>query len=62
MSWKKKGNNIRFQKQHIYNVSEKSVHIRQTKSLEPALKQPVADSQNIYNSQMNKMLRQKNII
>lgn len=62
VSFRKMGNNIRFSKQHIYNVSEKSVHIRQTKSLEPAIKKPVQDAQNIYNSQMNKLLRQKDII
>jgi hypothetical protein len=62
VSFRKIGNKIRFSKRHIYNVSEKTVHIRQTKSLEPAYKQPVQNAQNIYNSQMNKLLRQENII
>lgn len=61
-SFTKSGKKIKFRKKHIYNVSEKSAPIKQTKSLEPAIKQPVQDSQNIYNSQMKKLLRQKNII
>jgi len=61
-SFSKRGNNIRFRKKHLYNVSQKTAHIKRTESLKPALKQPVADAQNIYNSQMRKLLKQRNII
>ena len=61
-SFAKSGKRIKFRKKHIYNVSQRSTHIKQTKSLEPAIQQPIRDSQNIYNSQMIKLLRQKNII
>jgi hypothetical protein len=61
-SFSKNRNKIRFRKKHLYNVSEKSTYIKQTKLLEPAIKKPVEDGQSIYNSQMNKLLRQKDII
>ena len=51
-----------FSKQHIYNVSQKAARIKPVAMLGPATKKPIADAQGIFNSQIKKMLRQKNII
>ena len=61
-SFAKSKNKIRFRKKHIYNISQKTVFIKQKKSLEPSIDKPVKDAQNIYNGQMKKLLRQKDII
>lgn len=61
-SFVKQKNKIKYKKHHIYNVSQKTAYIKQTKMLEPAIEQPIKDAQNIYNSQMNKLLRSKKII
>jgi len=53
---------MRFSKRHIYNVSQRSARIRQRPMLIPATKQPIRDAQNIFNHQIEKMLRQKKII
>lgn len=61
-SFKKSGNKIKYRKKHLYNVSERTAYIRRMPMLEPAIEQPVRDAQNIYNSQMRKLLRSKEII
>ncbi|WP_432631602.1 hypothetical protein [Brachyspira sp.] len=58
----KAGNKASFTKKHIYNVSQKTAHIDENKWLEPAIQKPVADFQNIFNSNINKMLRSKHTI
>lgn len=61
-SFHKSGGKIKYKKRHLYNVSQKTAYIKQTKMLAPAIEQPVRDAQNIYNSQMRKLLRGKEII
>lgn len=61
-SFRKNKTRIKYKKRHLYNVSEPSVYIRQRKMLQPAVIQPAKDAQNIYNSQMNKLLRSGEII
>lgn len=61
-SFKKSGDSVSFDKKHIYNVSEKTAKIKQNKWLEPAIQKPVSDFQNIFNSNIKKMLRSKHII
>lgn len=56
-SFRKTKQGIRFKKTHLYNLSQKSVFIPQTKMLLPATEKPIQDSQRIYNSQMNKLLK-----
>jgi hypothetical protein len=53
---------VRFQKRHIYNVSQRSARIKPRAMLLPATKKPIHDAQNIFNGQIKKMLRQKKII
>lgn len=53
----KSGNKASFTKKHIYNVSQKTAKIKQNKWLEPAIQKPIADFQNIFNSNINKLLR-----
>lgn len=62
VSFRKNKTRIKYKKRHLYNVSEPSVYIKQTKMLQPAVIQPAKDVQNIYNSQMNKLLRSNEII
>lgn len=61
-SFTKSGDKVSFTKKHIYNVSQKTARIKESKWLEPALQKPVADFQNIFNSNIKKMLRSKHII
>ena len=61
-SFTKNKTRIKYKKRHIYNVSERSAHIKQRKMLSPAIEQPIRDAQNIYNSQMKKLLRSTEII
>lgn len=61
-SFRKSKTKIKFKKHHLYNVSQRTAYIKQTQMLAPAIEQPVRDSQNIYNSQMRKLLRSRKII
>lgn len=61
-SFNKINGRIKFQKRHIYNVSQRSARIKPRAMLWPATKKPVQDAQNIFNSQIKKMLRMKKII
>jgi|WetSurMetagenome_2_1015567.scaffolds.fasta_scaffold525034_2 hypothetical protein len=61
-SFNKSKNKIKFKMNHIYNLSQKSATINSNPMLLPATEQPVKDAQNIYNSQMDKLLRSKEII
>lgn len=61
-SFNKINKRIRFKKIHIYNVSQTSAKINSVPMLWPATKKPIRDSQNIFNSQIKKMLKQKKII
>lgn len=61
-SFTKSGDKVSFTKKHIYNVSQKTAKIRENKWLEPAIQKPIADFQNIFNSNIKKMLRSKHII
>lgn len=61
-SFKKSRNRVKFKMNHLYNLSQKSAKISHKPMLENATIKPVKDAQNIYNSQMNKLLRSKEII
>jgi len=61
-SFSKSKNSVHFVKNLIYNTKQSQVKIHPRKWFEPALQQPVKDAQNIYNSQIGKLLRQKEII
>lgn len=61
-SFHKTRSKIKFKKRHLYNVSQRSAYIKQRKMLLLAIEQPIRDAQNIYNSQMKKLLRSKEII
>jgi hypothetical protein len=54
-SFSKSNNKITFKKSHIYNF-QKSAKVKSAAWLEPATRKPIADSQNIYNSQVKKLL------
>lgn len=61
-SFSKSNGRVNFRKQHIYNISQKNARIKANPWMKPAIYQPARDSQNIYNSQIKKLLRQKEII
>jgi hypothetical protein len=61
-SFNKINGRVRFKKRHLYNVSERKANIKPTAMLMPATRQPVRDAQNIFNSNVRKLLRQKKII
>jgi len=61
-SFRKINKKVKYKKRHLYNVSEKSVYIKRLPMLAPAIIQPAKDAQNIYNSQMKKLLKSKEII
>jgi hypothetical protein len=61
-SFNRINNRIRFNKRHIYNVSQRNARIKPNPMLLPATRKPIRDAQNIFNSQMKKLLRQKQII
>lgn len=61
-SFTKSKNRIHFKKQHIYNLSQRHARIKKNEWMKPAIQQPIRDGQNIYNSQIKKLLRQKEII
>lgn len=48
-----------FKLEMIYNTKEKSVPIKETPWLMPSTRQPIRDSQSIYDSQVRKLLRGK---
>jgi hypothetical protein len=60
--FRKSKNNVYFKKQHVYNLSQRNARIKARPWLGPSTRKPVQDSQNIYNSQIKKLLRQKDII
>ena len=51
-SFRKTKSRIKYKKHLLYNVSQRTAYIKQTRMLAPAIEQPVRDAQNIYNSQM----------
>lgn len=59
---KSKGGQVRFKKKHFYNVSERTTKVKRNPWLYRSSQQPAKDGQSIYNSQVKKLLRQKNII
>lgn len=61
-SFTKSGDSVSFTKKHIYNISQKTAKIKENKWLEPAIQKPVSDFQNIFNSNIKKMLRSKHTI
>jgi len=61
-SFKKNKNRVQYKKNQLYNLSQRTTNIKSRKMLLPAIEKPVHDSQNIYNSQMKKLLRSKEII
>jgi len=61
-SFKKNKSRVQFKKKHLYNLSQRTANIKSRKMLLPAIEKPVHDSQNIYNSQMKKLLRSKEIM
>jgi hypothetical protein len=61
-SFKKNKSRIQFKKKHLYNLSQRTAKIKSRKMLLPAIEKPVHDSQNIYNSQMKKLLKSTEII
>jgi len=62
VSFKKNKRKIKYKKNHLYNLSQRTANIKSRKMLLPAIEKPVKDSQNIYNSQMKKLLRSKDIM
>jgi hypothetical protein len=61
-TFNKSKNRISFQKKHLYNMTQKNARIKSNPWMYPAIQKPVQDAQNIYNSQIRKLLRQKQII
>ena len=61
-SFNKSGNTIKYTKTHLYNVSETRTRVIGQPMLKPAALKAGRDGQNIYNSQVRKLLRQKKII
>jgi hypothetical protein len=61
-SFSRANGKVQFRKQHIYNISQKNARIKANPWMKPAIYQPARDSQNIYNSNIKKMLREKEII
>ena len=57
ISFKKSRNHIHFRKKHIYNIQHKNPKIKATNWMEKSVERPISDAQNIYNSQINKLLR-----
>ena len=61
-SFTKSNNRIKFRKKHIYNLTESRTRVTGQPMLKPAALKAGRDGQNIYNSQVRKLLRQKKII
>lgn len=61
-SFRKNKSRVQFKKKHLYNLSQRTANIKSRKMLLPAIEKPVHDSQNIYNSQMKKLLKSTEII
>jgi hypothetical protein len=61
-SFTKNKNKIQFKKTHLYYTGKQSARIKREPHFEPALKQPIKDAQNIFNSQCRKLLKQKYIV
>lgn len=53
----KAGGSPRFRLKHLYNMSKSQTRVRKTPMLIPATKQPIRDSQRIYNSQARKLMK-----
>lgn len=60
--FRKSRNNVYFRKQYLYTITTKHPKIKPNPWMKPSIKQPIQDGQNIYNSQIRKLLRQKEII
>lgn len=60
-SFTKSKNRIHFKKKHIYNLSQRHARIKRKAWMKPAIEKPIKDAQNIYNSQIKKLLK-KDII
>ena len=58
----KAGDKTYFTKEHIYNLSQKEARIEKREWLKPAIEKPIKDFQNIFNSNINKLLKSKHII
>lgn len=61
-SFRKSGNKVFFEKEHLYNLSQKNAVVKGKKWMAPSIQKPIQDRQNIYNSQIRKLLRRKEII
>lgn len=61
-SFTKSKNRVKFRKKHLYNVSQSRTRVQGQPMLLPAALKAGRDGQNIYNSQIRKLLRQKKII
>ena len=61
-SFNKSRRSISFKKKHIYNISQRHAKIKSNKWMWPAIQKPIQDSQNIYNWQISRLLRQEEII
>ena len=61
-SFTKSKDRVKFRKKHIYNLSETRTRVTGQPMLKPAALKAGRDGQNIYNSQVRKLLRQKKII
>lgn len=61
-SFIKRRNSVTFKKVLVYQNKEKSVRIKGVYWLRDSIDKPMQDSQNIYNSQIKKMLKSKEII
>ena len=58
-SFTKSKNKIHFNKQHLYNLSQRHGRIKAEPWMLPSTEQPLRDGQNIYNSQIHKLLQKE---
>ncbi len=59
---KSRSGRIKFKMKHIYNLTESRTRVQGQPMLKPAALKAGRDGQNIYNSQVRKLLKQKKII
>lgn len=59
---RRRNGGVRFRTRHIYNISETRTRVRGKAMLEPAAQAAGRDGQNIFDSQVRKLIRQRKII
>jgi len=58
----KSGGKVKTRISHIYSIQTRPLHIKPSPWLEPASRKPARDGENIFRSQIHKMLKNKKII